>query len=147
MELHNLPTDFNFGGPKRIRKRTTAALVANAGHVLNYGKFAEYCDLSSNAVSMNPQLKEAILMQDIERTRKILTTIEDYEIDILDENGIGAIHYAAKHGFLEGLCLLVANKATINLRTQYGSTALHLAIRLLSKFNTRNKKQHDMTID
>ena len=131
MELHNFQQICRTEDAKTIRKRTNAVLVPYHGRFSRYVKHSEYSSLSKSGLLRSQKLREAILKEDFEQIRKFLITQEDYAIDGLDVRGMAAIHYAAKHGLLAVICLLVVHRATLDLKTRDGSTALHIAIRLL----------------
>lgn len=124
MELCDLHTTLSVR--KRSRKSTTNAIIfENIARLWKYTMPSEY----NENIVMNTELCEAVLKRDIERVRKILMNERCLDINYLDENGMSALHYAAKYGYLESACLLVASSAAIDLRTRRGSTALHIATR------------------
>ena len=129
MEVHNVPQDHNFRWPGRILEQVNLGLAEDAGLFGKYGEPPEYTELIEISFPRNATLRGAILERNVERFQRILAAGEDCRTNVLDESGFGAIHYAAKHGFMEGICLLIAHKATIDLKTQNGSTALHIALR------------------
>ena len=129
MELCSLQVDFNYEARSRTRQLRNDGLIPDAGNFGEYGNPIENDEPTRNAAEWNSKLQEAIQRHDIGQLRLLLTSHEACETDAVDEHGIGAIHYAARHGFLEGMCLIVAYKSTIDLKTRCGSTALHIAIR------------------
>lgn len=62
---------------------------------------------------------------DIEKVKQYLSV--NSNVNELDINGLGLIHWAADRGFLEMLMLLISFDADVNLRDKDGQTALHYA--------------------
>ena len=131
MELCNLRVDFTYESRNGTRKLKNDGLIFDAGSFGEYWKPVENDEIATNAAEVKSKLQEAIQRHDIELLQLLLTPQEPCKIDALDEHGIGAIHYTARHGFLEGMCIIIAFRGTIDLRTRSGSTALHIAIRLI----------------
>ena len=57
----------------------------------------------------------------------IMNKCKDFDINSGDEKGYTLLHTAAKSGFLEGIMWCIYNGADINIPSNNGTTALHLA--------------------
>lgn len=82
-------------------------------------------NIEEELVDTEKSITDYVREGDLEKVKEYLSV--NSNVNELDENGLGLIHWAADRGFLEMLMLLISYNADVNLRDKDGQTALHYA--------------------
>lgn len=95
---------------------------SNFGVTVSRPKAEEYIDDSEKSI------EDFIRDGNIEKLKELLTNIEPSDLNSLDENGLGLIHWASDRGNTEVLTMILNTKSiNIDLQDGEGQTALFYA--------------------
>ena len=132
MELQNFGANHELKVPKRNNGsysllRKTTGLTRNRKSRLNR-------EIKRRNGVQDLTLHTAVTENDIATVKDILATVNDDDINGLDEAGMAPLHYGARLGLEQATSLLISGRASLDLKATCGSTALHLAIKSVAPF-------------
>ena len=112
----------------RVRNRKSAGRQRRVGAAAAAAGLAALLALAPVSAAVDAPLADAAMRQDIDAVRGLIARGADP--DAAHGDGMTALHWAAEHGDLQVVALLVDAGADVEARTRLGShTPLHVASR------------------
>ena len=111
-----------------VRNRRSASRRRRVGVVAGVAGLAALLALVPVSAAVDAPLADAAMRQDVDAVRGLIARGADP--DVAHGDGMTALHWAAEHGDLEVIALLVVAGADVEVRTRLGNhTPLHVASR------------------
>ena len=119
-------------------------LALDFGHFDFVHLLAQYgADLTSRSLEGLTLLHSCVMYNQLEATRFLLKLLKPAAINLSDNNGLTALHYATNGGRIILVDLLLNSGADLSMKTQEGQTALHQAVALGHKDIAKLLLKHD----